>query len=695
MLASPPGDLMPNFLESLLFLLVFLAAARGVGAALLKKLLPDLPFGHAFATAFGLGLWLAFGGLLNVAHLAIPLVLDLLLFVGFALSAISGFFWYRASRETNAAAKKPIPKAEVGQKFWLPLGVILWLAYLVSSQMPSLSLNLHDDFFAYLPRPIHMLETGTLSGNPFDVLGMDSLGGQAYLQSFFVHRLSLLHIHGFDAIACFGLSLGLLLEMAVRHRSSAGVTVASILAFLLIPPQTVNTSALFSGSLMMLGLVFSAEIGGDSLTLEDAKHSKAKRFLVAVFLSSLLTLKNSFLPLGVLFIGFWVLRLALLHADKRLVLKHLGVLFGFAVLLLAPWLGLHFPRYRDALRVAGAEGAALGEGASPSENLIMNVRTAFSLEESPWGGRLLIYSLLAVFLAVFGGILWRRSAQFEPTQRARLATTSAMCLSVAASYFINVYIVDPVNGIRYSIPFLLPAVAVALLSIPWLRSGEQDEARETRFGALLSAGVALALALSFGGAIQERFDRIVRQRTLLSFPLAGTKPYRQYILTSVGVQAANYVQRVQEQFEPGTTVLSWIRTPFLMDHQRNNIYHLNESSILNPWLADFPLAGKPDEVRAYLRRFGVRYVFFEHDARGMKTDDEFLEQAKSPYASLQRYGKRNLALRRVLTALSEHSQAMYKTPETVVFDIEKVVEPGAKEAGEKQSPGHDLRPTNP
>lgn len=684
MLTWPPGALMQNFLESFLFLLVFLAAARGVGAALLEKILPDSAFGHAFAGALGLALWTTVGGLLNAAHIALPIVLDLLLFVGVTLSGLSLWQWYRTRRESGAEVKKPIPQNEIIQKFWLPFGVILCVMYLVSSQMPSLSLNLHDDFFAYLPRPIHMLETGSLGGNPFDVLGIDSLGGQAFLQSFFVHRLSLLHVHGFDAIACFLLCLGLLLEMAWRYRSPAGAGIASVLAFILIPAQIVNVSALFSGSLMLLGLVFSTERMGEALVQDDKKTAKANIFVASAFLSSLWALKNSFVPLGVFYVFFFCLRVTLGHPNKKLLLPRLAGWFGLAIVLLSPWLLLQLSRYQAALRLAGSPAPRLGEAGNQRENLVANLTTAFSLEESPWGGRLLAYSSLVVFLLVVALWSWRRINHVEESQRSHLAAGSALGLATVASYLVNLYLFDPLNGIRYSLPLVLPAVAVSILRLPLLIPARpSDPQHEMRVGALISTLTALVLALAFGGAIQERFDRLVRQRTLLSFPVAGTKGYRQYILMSVGAQAAKYVQRVQENFEPGAAVMAWSRTPFLLDHQRNRIYHLNESSIVNPWLADFPLEGDVEAVRSYLRGLGIRYVFFEHDAPGMKTDDEFTGQIDSPHFVLRRLALRNLALRRVLKSLGEHSQALYKTPDTVVFDIEKVVEAKSIEQGGK------------
>lgn len=279
--------------------------------------------------------------------------------------------------------------------------------------------------------------------------------------------------------------------------------------------------------------------------------------------------------------------------------------------------------------------------------------------------------------------LWRQAKHAEGAQRSQWAAVSALCFAVVLSYLGNLYLFAPENGIRYSIPLLLPAVTLAIFALYSATLGKDDARRAARVGTLISIGVALFLVFGFGRAIQERFDRVVRQRTLLSFPVAATKGYRQYVLTSVGVQAANYIERVQRQFEPGTAVMAWIRTPFQLDQRRNRIYHVNERSIDVPWTDDFPLEGSPEEVRTYLRQLGVRYVFLEHGAPGMKTDDEFMGQVDSPYPFLRRYVIRNLALRRVLKALAEHSEALYKTPDTVVFDIEKVVEHGVKETREK------------
>jgi len=683
MLGSSPGDRMRNFSESALFLLVFLAAARGAGAFVFKKILPDALVGHAFLTAFGLGLWIVLGGLLNLVHLALPIALDLLLLVGLAFSGISLAAWYRARVATKAAEKPILSKAEVLQKFGLPLGVTLLVAYLVSTQMPSLSLNLHDDFFLYLPRPIRMLETGSIAGNPFDAVGLDSLGGQAFLQSFFVNRLSLLHIHGFDAITCFGLSLGLILEIARQFRAQIGLILAALTAFLLIPPQIVNSSALFSASLMILGLVHATTLIAESIQQKDEPRIKAHIFLGAVFLSSLWALKNPFLVFGLFYLVFFSVHLILGHSDKSWLLKRIGAWFGLTLILLGAWLIPVLPRYRDALRGAALAALPLQDRATGQEGVLANLTMAFSWEESTWGGKILAYTLLVIFLLIVGMTSWRRSKHSEESHRPRLIASSALCLAVVLTYFGNICLFDPMNGMRYSIPLLLPAVATALLTLSLLITPNENSPAMARLGALASAMTVLLLALGFGTANQDRFEFLFRRRTLLSFPLAAAKPYRQYILASFNPPAANYIQQVQQQFDPGTAIVAWVRTPFHFDHRRNRIYNLSENSIVAPWFADFPLEAGPEDVRAYLQRLGVRYVFFEHDAPGMKTDEEFVVQRNSPYAYLRRFGARNLAFRRVLKMLSEQSQVLYQTPTTVAFDLDKPVAPGAKEAEKK------------
>jgi hypothetical protein len=335
------------------------------------------------------------------------------------------------------------------------------------------------------------------------------------------------------------------------------------------------------------------------------------------------------------------------------------------------------------LRVAAIPALPVEDRAGGRESFIANLTMAFSWEESTWGGKILAYTLLVVFLLLVGIASWRRAKHIEESHRPQMATGSALCLALVLTYFGNICLFDPMNGMRYSLPLLLPAVATALLMLSLTIVPKKNSRPIAVMGTLASVITIIVLVLGFSAANQDRFDHLFRRRTLLSFPLAATKPYRQYILASFNPPAANYIQQVQQQFDPGTAIVAWVRTPFRFDHRRNRIYNLSENSIVAPWFADFPLDAGPEAVRAYLRRFGVRYVFFEHDAPGMKTDEEFVVQRNSPYAYLRRFGARNLAFRQVLKTLSEHSQMLYQTPTTVVFDIEKPVVPEVKEAEKK------------
>jgi hypothetical protein len=639
---------MQGIVESLIFLMMFLAAARGWGAIVLERLSPANRSLHALSIALGLGVWIVLGGLLNAARLALPIMLDVLLFVGSSISALQAIVWYR-----GRGKKEPIAL----RAFWPMLVIVGVVFFFLATQMPSLGFNMHDDFFAYLPRPVRMLQTGTLGGNPFDVLGVDSLGGQAFLQSFFVSRLSLLHIHGFDAVVCIGLSLALLWEMAHRRRISGAILVAAFGVILFVHPQVVNVSAVYSGSAMLLALVSASDLITIHWKAEAGSRTWPGVLIMAILLASLMALKNSFVPLAVIFCGTWVLLWARNHPNKPWLIARGFAILALTGLLLVPWLLLEWPLYRRTLSLSGP---VYGGDGNQRESLGANLATAFSLDGSPWGGTFLAYGLLAVFLVVMAALAIHRTPRHDVLQRARSAPAIAAGIAGAASWLVNLYLFDPANGIRYSIPFLIPAVAIAVLFFPWTESSKR--------GVWLV--VLLVLGLAFGQTLFGRLDRAARLRTLLSFPLAATQGYRKYCSIALGPQMVNYMRHVQARLDPGAGVLALARTPFHLDFERNRICNLNESSIANPWFADFPLDAGPQEVRSYLASLGIRYVMFEHTARGMKTEEEFEGNVNSSHFVLRRLAVRNLALRRALRTLSEHSRPVFATPDTVVFDIQ-------------------------
>src|SRR5207248_5103204 len=84
--------------------------------------------------------------------------------------------------------------------------------------VPTTLFNAGDDFYTYIPRAVRMVRTGSVSGSPFDAIGLDSLGSQSFFHGFFLHQLKVDWLNGFDAVACFAAGLLFVAELSIRWR---------------------------------------------------------------------------------------------------------------------------------------------------------------------------------------------------------------------------------------------------------------------------------------------------------------------------------------------------------------------------------------------------------------------------------------------------------------------------------------------
>lgn len=333
--------------------------------------------------ASGMAALVFLGGVLNLARLARPWALGCIAIAGLAIGI---------SRIRR-------PEMSVLSRVLIPAMVLI---FVILTQVPPRAYNFHDDFQKYFAHPVRMLETGTVFGSPLNDIGLDTLGGQAFLDGFSVAFFPIQYINGVDA----ALALFLCMMLACEFKS-----ILATLSVFVINPQYVNISALYTGSFLMMGAVM--------------EESPA---ILGLFYAALIALKSTF----VLFVAVhWLVR-----RNLRSV--------AFTALFLAPWILLHAPHYVQFLHAAAP---IADHGVCPLESF-----NIFSIAPLDYGGTPLAYTGLMISVAICGAILWK-------TKHA----TAAACLAMLAAYLIMVYVTGPRNAgydqaIRYFAPF---AVAIA------------------------------------------------------------------------------------------------------------------------------------------------------------------------------------------------------------------------------------------
>ena len=142
-------------------------------------------FPAPFTVGLGMACVIFVGGCLNLFGIALPLLLDITIFLGLVNTTRAFIRSWKAKSLINES-KRYLSLDYLTRA--VPSTVLIAIVFIFSTytQAPPKAFNLHDDFEKYLSHPVRMLTTGSLKGSQFNALGTETLGGQALLQGFAV-----------------------------------------------------------------------------------------------------------------------------------------------------------------------------------------------------------------------------------------------------------------------------------------------------------------------------------------------------------------------------------------------------------------------------------------------------------------------------------------------------------------------------
>ena len=119
---------------------------------------------------FGIAVWVALGGVINLLGIARAIVLDCIVLLGL----IGAFVDLRVSarRISLKSLRERFGSIDFALRIF-PAGALIVSVFVFTAitQVPPQAFNYHDDFEKYLTHPLRMLATGTLEGSPFSALG--------------------------------------------------------------------------------------------------------------------------------------------------------------------------------------------------------------------------------------------------------------------------------------------------------------------------------------------------------------------------------------------------------------------------------------------------------------------------------------------------------------------------------------------
>ena len=662
-----------NSVLAILTLIVLLTSSYGWGFAVVKWVVRDNSSFFSFLAAVGFACLIVLGGTLNLIGMAYPLGMQALLLPGLFFFLVSISARFMVLLQPNNASLLPstnISRTSTLDRLLPIFFIAIAIVFFAATLLPTGIFNMHDDFHTYIPRPLTMLQTGTLNENPYELLGIDSLGAQAFLQGFFLLMLPVGYLPGLDAVFGLGLAGLLLTATAQRFDLSWIFAAPAILVFLVINPQSVNVSALYTSALAILGLLFTSCLLTERFYGSGMAKSLGLAVLAGLFIASLVALKTTMALFAAIYYAIFCLGLLATAQNKRHAFWLSATTCAAATIAISPWLLLHLPNYATALDTHLATASNTSGFPLPKGNLseLLSTRDLF------YGGSLLGYGSIIILLAVLGIFSIMFMLHGNPVkQRGYSLVSASACAAAIATFFLNGVLFDPNAAIRYICPVLIATLPFALLvsshnAGPGFAARQPGAFKQAILQTVVLAGAMLVIAL-FGNNFADRVKRAYSKHTTISLPI--NVPYIQYNSYVLSEDARQSTLGIQLKTEPGKAIFAWISTPLHLDFARNKIFMVMEPGLTNPWL-NLPLNGDSVEMAQFLKRQGIRYIMWEYQGTGMKYPWDYERMLLSPYPIYRRLAERNLYMRELLTSIMADGPYLYLENGIVLFDLDQI-----------------------
>jgi hypothetical protein len=582
---------------------VFALVLYGWGWATRRLVRAELRSWPATA-ASGMAVVVFIGGLLNLARLAYPWALALVGIAGAALGA-------------RAIASGARPRFSLVSL----IPALAVLGFVVLTQLPPSAYNFHDDYQKYFVHPVRMLETGTVYGSPLNDIGLDTIGGQAFLDGFVVAFFPIRYINGIDAAFALFLCVLLAGQFTRSRRELIPLTIVCALSVVFINPQYVNISALYAGSLLMMAVI------------EEEGSSAA---ITGLLYAALLALKSTFAL-------FVVLHFAATPFVRGV--KWSGRTALACALFFAPWLLLHAPHYLSILHPSGSIADA-GVREQETFNLFSTRALDYGSTPANYTGLMLAIGLCGLM------IVWSRR---------KVDMTAASCFAMVTAYFIMIYVSGPRNAgyaqaVRYFTPFAIAAAPAAFgsaglafleapkLGVQWLRVS-------------LPLLVASVPVLAFAASLRDRGKQALDSGSVLAFSwLAPAPDYLEYNRQVLYGGMRQRVAIAQALIPRGEAAVVWINAPFYLDFARNPIAEVEPGAgLIAPW------SGLPKTMP------GARYFIWEYGGYATVDPDNYREDMAEGPDLMRRVAAARLNMTQQLEARMQGSQKLYDDGAIAVF----------------------------
>ena len=564
----------------------------------------------------GMGVLLFIGGILNYLNLAYQSSIEFLFFIGIIIFIIKVFINWHHFQSINLF--KNFKK--IHYLFLLP--IILLIISIISSINPDVY-NYHDDYQKYFTHPIKMLETGSVFGSKLNAIGQQTLGGQAFFQSFFISFLGLNSINIFDSVFCLSLCIIFILELSFKGKIPLfGILIACLMV--LIHPQFVNISSLYSAVLFIVTSII--------LTLEFyLKHRNANFSYLKIILSlsfcfaSLAVLKTGNIIFALLYFALFVTLICIFFQFNKKILHFILITPFLSLSLFSPWIIFPFK-------------LLLNSNETTNKPLDLNMeffqvepyyKTLMSIKPLFYGGTQLSYTLLNIiglFFIILLVFFFKKKIIFSDQHNKEILFIGS--LSIITGVLINFILIifgkkyyDIATITRYSIPFIIGTIPIGILIFYMLLS------KKLKYSKYTFCIIVILISFNFFPQFIKRTAQSYKCGSQLSFSsFACSENYINYSKEALYEDKRLLVKKLQSHIPKNKRIMAWINLPFFLDFKRNEIIDISIEGFDNPW-TKFPSA---------------EYMIWEYRGFATRSIKSLQNKSKIPFLTDKKHALRTM-----------------------------------------------------
>jgi hypothetical protein len=428
--------------------------------------------------------------------------------------------------------------------------------------------------------------------------------------------------------------------------------------YVIINPQIVNVSSVYSTTALVLGLLIATKILLEGLHNEEPSSPPTLRAVpVGAILAAVIAIKSSsaFFVLPFCVIAF--IFMLIVHGWRGLRCIMTSIIGAIAAL--AAWSVTN----ADKLNVWAwrPSNASL----DPALTIYPSISNAFQNQPSLGGTRaeyaIVVLALLISLIASLKLLIKQRTKAVHLLNVA--ATIGALSTFVGPA----VVIYDEA-ALRYSIPFLIavaPTTIILQRSVLSFSDGQYLSGLWQKGFAAIAIACLVVLIAVFANYGFQRVSRLIRFHSVISFPIP------QQVLAAEAAAMSDREQRytrdIQSRLPAGRTIWAWLDAPFQLDFGRNRIWHFNHDWFVVPWRMQVRNA---EELRQELVARNVDYILWQYRPVFAPSLPVLRRQLQGPeYVEYRVIHQNTINLLLALQALAKPLDTVYADGRTVLISL--------------------------